>query len=245
MQKIAPRSLPFEVASRFLEQIVAGDYPPGSTLPPESDLAQDYDVSRIVIREAMRVLGTKGVVSVRQGRNTTVNPMAQWNLLDPQILLILFESRKLGDLAQHLVEIRRILEVEAAGLAAERATDTEMAALRGLLEDMRSFHTTGPAYLTVENRFHTQVWKSARNALLEEMLNMLHEVFSVAKEHSAVSEAPERDRWHVALCDAIGQRDVPAARHAMESDVSQFERQVARFLANGPASRTGTNLWST
>ena len=242
MQKITPRSLPLEVAGSFLAQIVGGDYPPESTLPPENDLAQSFDVSRIVIREAMRVLGTKGVVSVRQGRNTTVNPLSEWNHLDPQILLVLFESRQLGELAQHLVEIRRILEVEAAGLAAERATDEEILQLRTVLAEMQSYEITVPAYLSLENQFHTYVWKMAQNALLEEMLHTLNEVFEVAKEYSALVNAVDRDQWHAAMCDAFEQRDVAAARNAMESDVSQFERQIARFLADGPAEPSQINL---
>jgi len=211
-------------------------------LPPENELAQSFDVSRIVVREAMRVLGTKGVVSVRQGRNTTVNPLPEWNHLDPQILLVLFESRQLGELAQHLVEIRWILEVEAAGLAVERATDEEVLQLRALVAEMQSYELTVPAYLALENQFHANVWKVARNALLEEMLNMLNEVFEVAKEYSALVNAIDRDQWHVAMCDAFEQRDVAAARSAMESDVRQFERQVARFLANGPAEPSQVSL---
>ena len=242
MQKITPRSLPLEVASQFLAQIVGGDYPPESTLPPENELAQHFDVSRIVIREAMRVLGTKGVVSVRQGRNTTVNPLSDWNHLDPQILLVLFESRQLGDLAQHLVEIRRILEVEAAGLAAERATDEEIHQLRELLAEMQSYQLTVPTYLSLENRFHVLVWNIARNALLFEMLSMLNEVFEVAKQYSALINATHRDQWHVAMCDAFEQRDADAARDAMEADVSQFERQITRFLVNGPLEPNQADL---
>jgi GntR family transcriptional regulator, transcriptional repressor for pyruvate dehydrogenase complex len=234
LQKIAPRSLPLEVSSRFLTQIVDGEYPPGSTLPPENELAQSFDVSRIVVREAMRILGTKGVVSVRQGRNTTVNLLSEWNHLDPQILLVLFESRQLGELAHHLVEIRRILEVEAAGLAAERARDEEIQHLGDLVDEMQSYELAVPAYFTLENEFHAYVWKMSRNALLEEMLAMLQKVFEMVKEHSAIVNGADRDQWHVALCDAMEKRDTSAARSAMEADVTQFERQVARFLANGP-----------
>ena len=122
LSKVIPRSLPQEVADRILWQVVTDEYPPGTQLPPEHELAESFGVSRIVTREAMRILSTRGVVAVRQGRNTAVSPIDRWNLLDPEVLIALFKAGKLGSLSQDIVDMRKMLEVEAAGLAAGRAS---------------------------------------------------------------------------------------------------------------------------
>ncbi len=234
MRKIEPRPLPLEVASRFLEQVVGGDYPPGSMLPPENDLAQSFDVSRIVVREAMRILGTKGVVQVRQGRNTMVSPLEDWNHLDPQILRALFQAKKLGKLTQELVEMRTILEVEAAGLAAQRATDEDIAALSSLLLAMRAEPTRGKEYLTLENQFHMRVWQTSRNVFLVQMLSNFNEVFEAVKQICLEATLPDWDEDHVHLVEAIVRHDPVAARRAMKSDITRFEQQFTLLLKNGP-----------
>src|SRR5574341_1750682 len=95
-------------------RIVKGEFLPGANLPTEYEIAEEFGVSRIVIREATRLLNSKGIVDSRQGRGTFVTPVASWNQLDPQILMALLKAGRLGDLAQDLVEVRKMLEVEAA-----------------------------------------------------------------------------------------------------------------------------------
>ena len=94
LPRIIRKPLSLEVASICLSRVANEEYPPGTNFPPEGELAQEFGVSRVVIREAIRTLSAKGLVTVRQGRNTVVNPVDHWNQLDPQILLSRIEAGK-------------------------------------------------------------------------------------------------------------------------------------------------------
>ncbi len=170
MSKVVPRSLPQEVASTILLQVVTDEYRPGTQLPPENELAESFGVSRIVTREAMRILSAKGVVAVRQGRNTTVNPIDRWNLLDPEVLIALANAGRLGSLAHDIVEMRKMLEVEAAGLAARRATEDDISSLHDLLGAMVENTHNASKYIPLEDRFHGRIWRAANNVLLQQLL---------------------------------------------------------------------------
>src|SRR3954469_5582259 len=81
-----PARLSVVVISVLVEEIVSGRYPPGSLLPPEPELCRSFDVSRPVVREAMKALEEKGLAHAQQGRGTTITPPDEWNLLDPMVL---------------------------------------------------------------------------------------------------------------------------------------------------------------
>lgn len=238
MPRIAPRPLSQEVASTCLSQIAGEVYPPGTNLPPEGKLAQEFGVSRIVIREAIRTLSAKGVVTVRQGRNTVVNPVDHWNQLDPQILLFRIRAGNGESLAQDLVDIRRILEVEAAGLAAVRATEEDIATLRELLAGMVAAVPDASMHSPLENQFHTRIWHAAGNALLLHLLKTLGEVFGAAKEFVYGSNLPDWDTYHIALLEAIERHDVDGARQAMDCDIALWEEELRMEIEKGPKPAT-------
>ena len=238
MPRIVPRPLSEEVASTCLSQIASEEYPPGTNLPPEGELAQDFGVSRIVIREAIRTLSAKGVVAVRQGRNTVVDPVDHWNQLDPQILLSRIKAGKGEALARDLVEIRKVLEVEAAGLAAVRATEEDIAKLRELLPGMVAAVPDAALHSPLENQFHTRIWHAADNALLLHLLKTLREVFGAAKEFVYGSNLPDWDTYHIALLEAIECHDVDGARQAMDRDITRFEEELLIEIQKGPRPTT-------
>jgi DNA-binding FadR family transcriptional regulator len=242
LSKVIPRRLPQEVSARLLTRIVTGECPPGSSLPPENDMAEEFGVSRVVVRDAIRILNTKGVVAVRQGRNTEVNSIETWNQLDPQILMALIETGTMGPMAHDLVEIRKMLEVGAAGLAAARASEEEVARLRELLRGIYETKGDKNAYLAVENQFHAHIWHISRNVLLQHLLNTLNEVFEYAKEVIFQPYMPDHDYVdHEGLCEAIANHDVAAARRFMGNDISRFENEFRSALENGFKNLNGSD----
>src|SRR4051812_40570175 len=98
----------------LLRDIVDDRFPPGTMLPREQDLALDLDVSRGVARECVRALEERAVVSVKHGRGTTVRPVEDWNLLDPEVLAALLPGPRSGWVLEQLLECRRLLEPQAA-----------------------------------------------------------------------------------------------------------------------------------
>ena len=237
MPKIEQRSLPQEVTHQILMRIASGDYAQGDSLPNEHEMAAQFGVSRIVVREAIRLLSSKRVIDVRQGRGTFVTDQATWNHMDPQVLVALLKTGRLGELAQDIVEMRLLLEVEAAGLAAERAQPTNINTLHDLLHAMVSVSDSDTeTYIQLEHQFHTEIWRAARNRLLLQTLESLSEVFRLVKELVYRHNWEDVDRDHRMLLGAVEQRNPVAARSAVAQDILRFEDEIRQALEKGLAS---------
>lgn len=122
--------------------IVTGARAPGEMLPREQDLAAEFGISRGVARECIRAMEEHGLISVKHGRGATVNPSTDWDLFDPDVLAAMLDRPDGGELLAEYLECRHILEVEAAGLAATRATKRDLERLAGALDagDGAAFH---------------------------------------------------------------------------------------------------------
>jgi hypothetical protein len=115
-----PARLGTAVTDALVERIVSGDLGPGTLLPTEPRLCEAFSVSRTVIREAVKILEQKGLVRIKQGQGTTVAKPDEWNLLDPVVLEASVRHDKDLRILDDLVEVRRVLESDMAGQAAER-----------------------------------------------------------------------------------------------------------------------------
>jgi GntR family transcriptional regulator, galactonate operon transcriptional repressor len=114
----------------LLESIVSKQYEAGQLLPKEELLAERFEMSRGTVREALRALEERNVVMVRHGRGALVRPPGDWNVLDPVVARALASGRRRRDFLREVDALRQILEPEAAGLAAERASEAQRAELR-------------------------------------------------------------------------------------------------------------------
>ena len=124
------RGLHGEVVYTIGRRIVSGELKPGDPLPPEEELTADFDASRTVLREAVRVLAAKGLVEARPKTGTRVRPREEWNILDPDVL----SWRVVGaahdpQLYAEMTEVRLAIEPIATRLAATRMTDDELTAV--------------------------------------------------------------------------------------------------------------------
>ncbi|MBC9727576.1 FadR/GntR family transcriptional regulator [Streptomyces sp. TRM68367] len=115
-------SLSDKLAERLLYSIIDGHYPPGTALPPEGALAEEYAASRLTVREAIKVLRSQNVVRIHRGRGTYVNAPDHWTALEPMIRAAATAPRAGGAISEKLIEARRLIEVGAAQLAAARCT---------------------------------------------------------------------------------------------------------------------------
>src|SRR5918997_672060 len=109
----------------LLDEIVRGTISEGEWLAKEGDLAQRFHVSRGVARETIRALEERGVVAVRHGRGARVRPVADWDLLDEDVLGALIDGGRATDVIAEALECRRLLEREAAASAAARLRPDE------------------------------------------------------------------------------------------------------------------------
>ena len=216
--------------------IARGDYPPGAPLPPEHDLEARYGASRGVVREAVKILATKGLVTVRPRHGTHVQPRRAWSLLDRDVLQWIGAGGIDRELLVALEETRRIIEPGAAALAASRATAPDKAGIRAAYVRMEETVRDREAAIEADKAFHLAILDATHNPVLGSFRTgidaILSAVFDVAEpllegnlpNHLAVLEAIEagepdtaRD-WMNRLLDST--RDALAASEPKPASVA-------------------------
>lgn len=228
----ARQGLPDQVVSGLLDAVARGDHPPGSRLPPEAELAARASVSRLTLREAVKVLRDKGVLRVEQGRGTFVNPPAQWSALDPGLLSsrMALEGTSGTVLREQLVEARRVVEVGIAGLAAQRRTEHDLQGLRAVVAQMRASHEQGDvvAFSAADSAFHEGVLQCAANpfltALFEPIRTLAHQVRITTSYEPANRE--QAIVAHSGILAAVESGDADAARTAVSDHLDDTSRAV-------------------
>jgi GntR family transcriptional repressor for pyruvate dehydrogenase complex len=133
--------------------IVSGERPAGEMVPREVDLAEAFDVSRGVTRETIRAMEECGLISVKHGKGATINEPSEWDVFDPDVLAAMLETERGSEVLAEYLECRRILEVEAAGIAAERAGKRDIASLEAAMARMEQT-AARPHNQLAEERFH-------------------------------------------------------------------------------------------
>ena len=177
------------VADALRKRILSGEFPPGHRLPIEPELSREYDVSRSTVREALRVLSSQNLVATSRGvagGSFVVTPdTAQISDYLAASFGLLASSADVS--AQALLELRDVLEVPAARLAAQRRTAEHLAALRDALVDPQAVE---PAAFHEGNRcFHQVLLEASGNPLLAALGRP---VFDVLEARLVRSDAPPR-----------------------------------------------------
>ncbi|MCW3480507.1 FCD domain-containing protein [Neisseriaceae bacterium JH1-16] len=203
------RSLVEQAIDRLSARINAGDWPTGTRLPTEPELAEQLGMSRNTVREAVRVLAFAGVLEVRQGDGTYLRSCA--DALDT--------VRTLANAAhEHHAEVRSVLETQAARLAAERARPDDITALYALLDAINALPPQdSEGRIALDLRFHRQVVDCAHNPVLLELYRF--SVLAVRERLIASLDDPDAprpgDEHHRAIVDAIARGDGEAAAAAV------------------------------
>ncbi|QBD76874.1 FadR family transcriptional regulator [Ktedonosporobacter rubrisoli] len=223
------------VVQQIVAQIMSGGLVPGASLPSEAALAQQFGVSRTVIREAVRMLVSKGLVVVKHGSGMLVQPSEQWNYLDP---LVLFEHLRVSQdktVLNELLELRRIVEVEVAALAAQRRTAEDMQTLYKFVEQMRTVIGDPRTFTRFDIAFHDAILAIARNRLLAQTLRPANQALYVARLISSqrYSRSEASERGHEEILSALEKGDPQQAREAMHRHIKQFEDDIHTILAPG------------
>ncbi|HEX6390423.1 MAG TPA: FCD domain-containing protein, partial [Solirubrobacteraceae bacterium] len=172
----------------LLADIVAGEIPEGTKLPKEIDLTEQFGVSRGVIRESLRTLEERGVIAVRHGSGAVVQPSQRWHVLDADVLAAMLETPGTANVLGEFIEARRMLEVQAAGLAAERATDQDIESLtqaftqmRAAAERERPTRATEELYHQADLDFHAALLDASKNRVLSRMLRPVRAALAEAR----------------------------------------------------------------
>ena len=162
-------------------RISAGTYKEGETLPIEQELANSLEVGRNSLREAVKVLSGKGLLSTAPRSGTKVRPRGEWNMLDPDVLKWHADPEIASQAFMlDLIELRRIIEPKAAELAAVRGTKADVANILAAYEVMADAGTNGQQRLEADIEFHTAILKASHNEVLA---HFKHAIATYLKAH--------------------------------------------------------------
>ena len=203
--------------------ILDGELKPFDRLPGEKDLAAALGVSRPTAREAVQALVALNILDVRHGDGTYVTSLEPRLLAAPMdFLLSLDHGSQLV-----LTESRRVLESGIAGLAAQRATRSDVSALREIAENYMASVGDVDACIALDQRFHDEVARIAANPILGSMLSTLAMLTQRSRQHTARSLAVRKRSGidHSEVVEAIASRDSAGAAAAMAAHVSHVAKR--------------------
>ncbi|GAA3004479.1 FadR/GntR family transcriptional regulator [Streptosporangium longisporum] len=215
---------------RIKQMILSGELAPGSRLPKEADLADRLGLSRNSLREAVRALALINVLDVRQGDGTYVTSLEPRLLLDAMSFVVDFHQ---DDTVLQFFQVRRILEPAATAMAATSMSDSEIAELRRLLDEL-------PADPSVEQlvandlEFHQRIAEGSGNAVLCSLIESLSGPTTRARIWRGLTQenALEKTReQHGAICDAIAARQPEVARAWATVHIAGVEEWLRSTLA--------------
>jgi DNA-binding FadR family transcriptional regulator len=218
----------------LIADIVSGRRKAGDMLPKEVDLAHEFEVSRGVARETIRALEERGLIEVRHGKGATVNEPERWDVFDPDVLAATLERGSGRDVLAEYLECRRILEVEAAGWAAVRATKRDVTRLTAALARMEDA-AERPAGTAVEERFHAAdiafhqaLIAATGNRPLAQLVERLQSAMLLAR--LSLARAGYRQRTltaHQRILAAVASGDAAEARQAMSDHLDTLGGYLA------------------
>jgi GntR family transcriptional repressor for pyruvate dehydrogenase complex len=216
------------VAEQIEKRILDGELRVGDRLPTERELAEQFQVSRTAVREAMKILAQKGLVDMRPGRGTIVVDGARAAMENSIGLLMKMKSGEVGS-SDNLVEVRAILETEIAALAAARATEKEIVAMREAIRVMDESLTDADAFIVADNNFHEALAQATQNALILTLLNSIVNLLSEQrKQIFMVDGGPQRGQMHHRrILECVIRRDPASARAAMGAHLLQVREDVS------------------
>ncbi|MGW7414342.1 FadR/GntR family transcriptional regulator [Streptomyces sp. NPDC054863] len=208
------RGLHARVLENLGPAITGGEYPPGSVLRTD-ELSQEFEVSRSVMREAVRVLESMHLVESRRRVGVTVLPTEEWNVYDPQVIRWRLAGADRPRQLRSLTVLRSAVEPTAAGLAARHATAEQCAALTasaiGMVAHSRGKRLEG--YLLHDVEFHRTILKASGNEMFARLGDVVAEVLTGRTHHQVMFEDPDPAAvtLHVKVAEAVRERDAVRA----------------------------------
>lgn len=233
-QPVERRKVYEQIADQLLGQIGRRSLKTGDVLPPERELTQTFSVGRSSIREALRMLESQGVIRAANGGTFVVADAS--NPLESSLRLLLALDEQAG--MHDLFELRRILECEAAALAADRHAAEHLAEMDAAIEEMAASLEAagrGETFIDADLRFHLALAGATGNRLVVHGMHAVRDVLRRAlvtvyhlpgSPESAVVE-------HRAIRAAVAARDAESARGEMRAHLARVESDVQKGVLGG------------
>lgn len=227
MSSAMGRNLTYGMLDMLGKAVVTGQYD-NRPFPTEAELAKQYDVSRSVVREAVKMLGAKGLLTARPRKGTTVQATDRWNLFDIDVLRWLLERKFSLVLLRQFSELREAIEPAAAALAARALTNDGLAAIQAGFARMEAAERDEDDPLEADIAFHVAILQASANPFYAQFRDVVTTALRTSirftnrlKGHTA--SLPQ----HKAVLDAIAQRAPEKAQKAMAGLIADVMLVIA------------------
>lgn len=221
------------VADEILRRVIDGELAEGAVLPSEADIGAQLDVSRLTVREALKELRAKNVLNAVRGRGTFVNPVSEWTSLEA-VLRSMSAGGTAAQVSVQLLEVRRMIEVGAAELAASRRSDADLERLRHHLDRMVDAHAAADVerFVAADIAFHDVILRASGNLMVPALYEPLGKLLSQGRrETSAVPDIQEHAiRMHRNVLTALESGSPEGARRAMNEHMDQTLGDLQQFV---------------
>lgn len=215
-------TLAAQAAEQIRERIESREWPVGTKLPTELELAEALGVARNTVREALRSLTHLGVLEARAGDGTYVRIATE--------LGAVLHHRVAKTRPEDVLELRGLLEQYAIGQAAIRRTDADLKEIRAQLDTLRRASRSGDraVHAAADSAFHLTAVRAGGNAFLAEIYEQVTAAFGEILTECEIDAKTQaaHDHWHDAMVDAIVAGDASTARNAVESVININRRQL-------------------
>ncbi|WP_420861203.1 FadR/GntR family transcriptional regulator [Algirhabdus cladophorae] len=231
-----PASMATRVASALGRQIVGQSYPCGGLIEDEAALSVKYDVSRSVVRDAVKILVGKGLLEVRRGVGTRVLDRRKWGLLDDDVLAWHQEADLSEDYLGQLLDVRMMIEPKAARWAAERGSDVEHAKIEAAQLQMEAEQTDLHAFVAADAAFHSAILFASNNEFLRSMEGVMISalMISIRLTTANLQDKQQVIPFHRGVTDAILQRNGALAETKMENHLEDTKARLGHVLGLNP-----------
>lgn len=241
-QSVHRQNLSEQVVHQIGLSIMRSDFKPGDALLSEPELSLQFNVSRPVMREALKMLSAKGLIESRPRTGTRVRPRAEWNILDPDVIGWRYEIGPDRIFLEELCEIRLMFEPMAARMAAGRATQDESQLIEACYQRMEEAVASPDAYIPADLAFHAAICAAAHNEMLQKITATL--TASLQMSRVVTSRVPGANQaampLHRLVAQAICRGDEQAAEEAMRKLVILTSDNIRQALEEKEAEeKTG------
>lgn len=197
--------------------IVCGEYDNSESLPTEAELCAKFGVSRSAVREAVKMLSAKGLISSRQRQGIRILPEDQWNIFDPDLLRWLLQRKSTLQAVLEFLQMRIAIEPEAASLAARHAGDKELAEIEAALERMKVYPANAEEELEADIAFHVSILYASKNRFYIRLRDFIQTALNVSIRYTNAVKADHQGviEDHARIFNAIKSRDPERAKQAM------------------------------
>lgn len=216
------------------QAVLSGRYPVGSSLPPEPLLCESLGVSRTVVREAIKSLVAKGMLSTGPKVGTRVLPSERWNWFDPDVIAWQSKAGLTREFLRDLQELRRIVEPAAVRLAAERATPADIGGIEAAYAGMRDAIEHGGDYVRHDLAFHQGLLRACHNRMVVQMSKAIGALLRTSFEISTTKpQGPSQSLpLHRAVLDAVIARQPERAERASLRLIDGAAEDIEQVLAS-------------